>query len=119
MEKELKLSIYFHPGETLDEKLREMGLTNVEFAKVSGLDIDTVNGIVECKIDVNDRYAAILEKYTQIPARLWLKQQDTFNRYRMEQLAKRLVCDIRKDPYGRRQQIKTSAENIYKYAASL
>ena len=66
MEKELKLAIYFHPGETLEEKLQEMGLTNVEFAKVSGLDIDIVNGIVACKTDVNPKYAAILEKYTQI-----------------------------------------------------
>ncbi|MCR5453631.1 MAG: XRE family transcriptional regulator, partial [Bacteroidales bacterium] len=72
METKLKLAVYFHPGETLEEKLQEMGLSNLEFAQVTGLDIDTVKGIVSCKIDITDAMAKRLEKGTQIPAYLWL-----------------------------------------------
>ncbi len=109
----------FHPGETLEEKLQEMGLSYIEFSTVSGLDIDTVKGIVSCKIDVNPKIAKILERYTQIPQDFWLNKQETFNRYRMEKLAKSLVNDMRKDFYGRKQQIKSSAESLYRFAESL
>ncbi|MBQ9214973.1 MAG: hypothetical protein IJ150_13710 [Bacteroidales bacterium] len=119
MEKDLKLAVYFHPGETLGEKLQEMGLSSLEFSEVTGLDIDTVRGIISCKIDVDKKLAEFLEKGTQIPAHLWLRQQKTFNRYRMEKLAKSLVNDMKKDFYGRKQQIKTSAENLYRFAESL
>ena len=119
MENNLKLAVYFHPGETLKEKLQEMGLSNIEFSRVSRLDIDTVNNIVSCKIDVDEKIAKQLEKGTQIPAYLWIRQQETFNRYRMEKLAKSLVNDMRKDFYGRKQQIKSSAESLYRFAESL
>ncbi|MCR5455381.1 MAG: hypothetical protein K6F33_10375, partial [Bacteroidales bacterium] len=93
--------------------------SNLEFAQVTGLDIDTVKGIVSCKIDITDAMAKRLEKGTQIPAYLWLRQQETFNRYRMEKLAKSLVNDMRKDFYGRKQQIKSSAESLYRFAENL
>ncbi|MBQ3657420.1 MAG: hypothetical protein II956_11335 [Bacteroidales bacterium] len=109
----------FHPGETLEEKLQEMGLSNAEFADVTGLNIDIINGIISCKIDVDKKIAEILERCTQIPADFWLNKQENFNRYRMEKLAKTLVSDIRKDLYGRKQRIKISSEKLYKYAESL
>ena len=109
----------FHPGETLEEKLAEMGMTNVDFAHKTGLDIEYVNGITSCVIDITPCVATILEQGTNIPADFWLNKQHYYNHYRMEQIAKSLVRDLKSDPQAKKQKIKASTEKLYQYAISL
>lgn len=105
-------AMFFHPGETLSEKLQEMGLTNMEFSKATGLDVSIVNGITNCTIDVDSKTAEILERGTNIPKDFWLKKQNNFNRYRIETILKQLTRDVKKDLYGRKQSIKESEKEL-------
>ena len=116
-QKENKPYIWYHPGETLSEMLDEMGLTNAEFAKVSGLSIDSVRKITSCKMDIDDATATVLEKYTQIPASFWLKLQENHNLYKLDQLTSSLAKEIRCNGANKMQKIRRTIEKLTKISA--
>lgn len=76
--------ICYHPGETLSEKLQEMGLSNTEFSEISGLTVEKIRKITAGENDIDEPTAVILEKYTQIPAKFWLKLQENHNLYKLD-----------------------------------
>lgn len=116
-QKENKPFVCYHPGETLREKLDEMGLTDAEFAKVSGLTVDDVRKITSCKMDIDDTIATVLEKYTQIPATFWLKLQENHNLYKLDQLSSSLVKEIRHNGANKMQKIRRTIEKLSKISA--
>lgn len=73
--------MYFHPGEYLSEKIDEMGLTIKDFAKLSGLTREQVEGIVSCKMSVTEPIAKRLYVATNIPVYWWLRDQEKYDEY--------------------------------------
>lgn len=65
----------FHPGETLDEKLKEMDLTPKQFSKLCGISTKTIENIIDGKRDIDDVIAMVLDDYTGIPNYFWINMQ--------------------------------------------
>ncbi|MCR5454766.1 MAG: hypothetical protein K6F33_07255 [Bacteroidales bacterium] len=86
--------IYFHPGETLSEKMQEMQISEKDFAEISGISENKIKLINACKADVDEPIAIALEKATRIPTHFWLKLQVDFNIYRMKLLVEQLNKNI-------------------------
>ncbi len=61
------------PGETLEEALGELGMSQSEFARRTGRPEKTVNEIVKGKAAITAETATQFERVTGIEARLWLK----------------------------------------------
>jgi len=86
--------IFFHPGETLSEKMEEMQISEKDFAAISGISENKIKLINACKADVDEPTAIALEKATKIPTHFWLKLQEDFNIYRMKLLVEQLNKSI-------------------------
>lgn len=71
----------FHPGETLQEKLEELRLTNDEFATQSGVPAFVVEEILAGNMSVSADMAIAFEQTTKIPAAWWLTAQHTYDEY--------------------------------------
>ena len=65
--------IVFHPGETLEEKLEELGMDARALAEETGMSVAKVNGFLNGAVDVSADTAVRLEKALGITARFWLK----------------------------------------------
>ncbi|MBR4267143.1 MAG: hypothetical protein IKQ46_13905 [Bacteroidales bacterium] len=88
--------VFFHPGEFLGEKMDEMGISEKDFSKLSGISEEKVHLINKCKADVDFDTATALEKATLIPTHFWLKLQDDYNIYRIRLLAESLTNSIKR-----------------------
>jgi plasmid maintenance system antidote protein VapI len=66
----------FHPGETLREKLEELGMSFKDFAAEAGLGEHEV-GDVDITPEMAKKYEAVLG----IPEHFWLKKQKRYNEY--------------------------------------
>lgn len=60
------------PGETLEERLEELGMSQSELARRTGRPEKTINEIVRGKAAITAETATQLERVTGITARLWL-----------------------------------------------
>ena len=87
------------PGETLQETLDELGMTQVELAGRLARPIKTVNEIVKGKSSISPETALQLEKVLGIPAHFWnnleatyqgllARQQEEINLKKLEKIAK-------------------------------
>ena len=68
-----------HPGETLREKLEELGMTPKEFAVRTGKPVKTISEILNGKSSITFEMAVLFEKVLKIPAGFWIKKQSNFN----------------------------------------
>jgi HTH-type transcriptional regulator / antitoxin HigA len=73
--------IAFHPGETLAEKLDELGMGPKEFAVRSGKPEKTVIAILKGKSSITPEMAVQFEHVLKIPAHFWLNMQRTYDEY--------------------------------------
>ena len=71
----------FPPGETLRERLEEIGMTRVELANHTGLSIKHVNQIIQGALAVTPGTALRLEEATRTPARVWSNLQIAYDEY--------------------------------------
>ena len=110
-------AVYFHPGETLEEKLQEMGLSYSEFSKISGLSEDKIKRITACKTDIDEETAEILYKSTKIPVSMWLKMQESFNLYKLQKLAGMLLKNLQKHETAYEVKRQKVRQTINKMAA--
>ncbi len=74
-----KPSISFHPGVTLSEKLKELDINVKEFALLTSLSLDTIQGIIDGDISVTSDIAIVFEQITHIPAHFWLNKQHNYD----------------------------------------
>ena len=117
-DKKLELPvIYFHPGETLEEKLQEMGFSYSEFSKISGLAEDKIKRLTACKMDIDAEIAEILYKSTKIPASMWLKMQESFNLYKLQKLADMLLKNLKRHETAYEVKRQKVRQTINKMAA--
>lgn len=73
--------IVFHPGETLAEKLEEMGMSPKKFALQSRVPEKVVLSILKCVIGVTPDMAERFEKVLKIPAHFWMNKQRSFDEW--------------------------------------
>lgn len=70
-----------HPGETLAEKLEEMGMGPKEFALRSGKPEKTITAILKGDSSITPDMAVQFESVTKIPAHFWTNYQRAYDEY--------------------------------------
>ena len=83
--------IYFHPGETLAEKLEEMGMNSKEFAICTGKPEKTINAVLDGKSAITPDLAVQFENVTQIPAHFWLNSQQNYDEFKAKRVYKKIM----------------------------
>ena len=74
-------SVEFHPGITLSEKLKEMGMSVKEFAVRTSKPEKTIFAVIGGKSSVTSDMAVAFESVTKIPAHFWLNMQRGYDEY--------------------------------------
>lgn len=59
------------PGAHLEEKLEELGMTQAELARRTGLSPKHINQLIAGDVSLSSRTAVLLERVTGMPAHLW------------------------------------------------
>lgn len=73
--------IAFHPGETLEEKLEELGMGSKEFAIRTNKPEKTISAILSGKSSITPEMAVLFEHVLKIPAHFWLNMQRSYDEY--------------------------------------
>lgn len=68
-----------HPGVTLDEKIKEMGLSIDDFAEKSRLTTSEIISIINGNASILPLTADKIEAATMIPSAFWLRSQKSYN----------------------------------------
>ena len=71
----------FHPAATLNEKLKEMGMSKKEFALRTGKPEKTIIAVLKEESSLTPEMAILFENVTQIPAQFWINKQARYNEY--------------------------------------
>ncbi len=80
-ENQYQPQIAFHPGETLAERLEELGMGPKEFAIRSGKPEKTIIAILNAKSSITPEMAVQFEHVLKIPAHFWLNMQRSYDEY--------------------------------------
>lgn len=70
-----------HPGETLEEKLEEMGMGPKEFALRTSKPEKTITAILKGESSITPDMAVQFENVTRIPAHFWMNHQRGYDEY--------------------------------------
>ncbi len=70
-----------HPGETLREKLEEIGMSPKEFAVRTGKPEKTISAILNVKSSITPEMSVLFERVLGIPASFWIKKQSYYNEF--------------------------------------
>ena len=70
---------YPHPGETLEEKLQEIGMAPKEFGIRTMIPEKTICEIIEGESSITTEMADKFESVTNIPANYWLNNQRLYD----------------------------------------
>lgn len=76
-----KLPVIYHPGETLEEKLLEMGMGVKEFATRVSKPEKTIIAVLKGKSSITPDMAVAFELVTKIPAHMWLRHQKSYDEF--------------------------------------
>lgn len=85
--------IAFHPGETLAEKLEELGMGPKEFAVRTGKPEKTVIAILKGKSSLTPEMAVLFEHVLKIPAHFWLNMQRNYDEFLAREERKELLAE--------------------------
>lgn len=80
-----------HPGETLKEKLDEMGMSYSEFANLSGTPENIIIAIIKEESSITPDMAVQFENVTKIPATFWINHQKGYDEYIASKPGKRKI----------------------------
>jgi HTH-type transcriptional regulator/antitoxin HigA len=69
------------PGETLIEKIEELGMSQAELARRLGRPKKTINEIIRGKTAITPKTALQLERVLGIPARFWNNREQQYRQY--------------------------------------
>lgn len=75
------LPIVYHPGDTLEEKLHEMGMGVKEFATRVSKPEKTIIAVLKGKSSITPDMAVAFEMVTKIPANMWLRHQQNYDEF--------------------------------------
>ena len=76
--------VAFHPGEELQEKLQEMGMSVEEFADNSHVSLEYAQGVLACEKPITPETAVAFEMTTQISANLLLALQHDYDNFQLK-----------------------------------
>jgi len=68
------------PGEVLEEKINEMGLSTEEFAGRIGISTEALVQLFKGRLSLSSGLAARLERVTDIPADYWNRAETNYRR---------------------------------------
>lgn len=85
--------IHFHPGETLAEKLEEMGMSSEELALRTGRPEKIINAVLNGRCAITADMAVQFEIVTQIPSYFWLDSQRYYDEYNARKDRKKFMED--------------------------
>lgn len=71
-----------HPCKTLNEKLKEIGMSRKEFALRTGKPEKTIIAVLKGESSITSEMAILFENITKIPAQFWLNKQARYNEYK-------------------------------------
>ncbi|HMG14358.1 MAG TPA: HigA family addiction module antitoxin [Saprospiraceae bacterium] len=114
-----------HPGETLEEKLEEMGIGPKEFAVRTGKPEKTIIAIINCDSSITPDMAILFENVTRIPANFWLNSQLNYDEHLAREKNKAVVegAAFWTKQFPTNDMIKkgwiTHSANIYEKTAAL
>lgn len=77
----VELPFAFHPGETLEEKLQEMGMSVSELSTRTGFSVEELSRVIACKATISRSLAEALEMVTKIPTYFWLTKQEHYDSF--------------------------------------
>lgn len=72
-------AIATHPGTILEDEIEANGLTQIDFAKLIGLNRSQLNEIIKGKRNINADLALLLEKALGIDAEYWMEAQKNYD----------------------------------------
>lgn len=78
--------IVFPPGETLSERLEEIGMTQTELAARTGLSTKHVNQIIRGSAPITPETALRLEHATRTSARVWNNLEIAYRNYASQRM---------------------------------
>ena len=76
-----KLIAVYHPGVTLAEKLKEMGMSIKEFAVRVSKPEKTIFAVINGNSSITTEMAVSFEMVTKIPASFWLRKQQMYDEF--------------------------------------
>lgn len=83
------------PGETLQDTLEAIGMSQAELARRSGRPVKTINEIIKGKAGLTPDTALQLERVLGIPARFWSRREELYRGYLVRQAeARRLRKEL-------------------------
>ncbi len=82
-----------HPGETLEEKMMEMGMGPKEFAVRTGKPEKTIIAVLKGESAITPDMAIQFESVTKIPAHFWMNNQRSYDEYIAREKRKAVIQD--------------------------
>lgn len=70
-----------HPGETLSEKLNEIGMSAKEFSIRSKVPVETITSVMNGETRITQTLAVQFESVLKIPAHFWMNKQRVYDDY--------------------------------------
>lgn len=87
--------VVFPPGETLSERIEDIGMTQVDLAARTGLSTKHINQIIQGVAAVTPETALLLEHATRTPARVWNNLEVAYREHLSRAAeAERLTADV-------------------------
>lgn len=76
-----KLIAVYHPGVTLEEKIKEMGMSVKDFAVRVSKPEKAIFAVIGGNSSITPEMAMSIEAVTMIPASFWLRKQQIYDEY--------------------------------------
>lgn len=84
--------VVFHPGDTLEEKLQEMGMGPKEFGIRTGKPEKTIIAVIKGDSSITADMAIQFESVTKIPAHFWLNSQRLYDEFVAREKRKEMIA---------------------------
>lgn len=72
-------NLIIHPGETIAEVLEDRGISQIEFAKITGVSPAYISNIITGKKNISAKFAFALEYALGVPKSFWLNLQANYD----------------------------------------
>ncbi len=109
-----QIACVYHPGNILEEKLQEMGMSVKEFAIRTSKPEKTIIAVIKGKSSITPDMAIAFELVTRIPSKMWLRHQKSYDdfmaREKREKSMKEEVEWTNKFPYDEIQALDWFSE---------
>jgi len=84
--------LVFPPGDTLEELLEELGMTQTDLARRTGLSTKHVNQIVRGQVGLTPETALLLEKATGVHAATWNRLEIAYQDFKSRQVETKVLA---------------------------